>query len=75
MELQLNIYWEIDKFSEPLYEVTRWQVKYMMRCEKKWIPKKVIYEDVEYDQLHNENVFTCICPSCGLHIITFYDSE
>lgn len=42
---------------------------------KKQIPRKVTYEDIGYNPFHDENVFACICPSCGLHIITFTDSD
>ena len=33
---------------------------------KKQVQKKVKYEDVDYDQYNNVNVYACICPSCGL---------
>lgn len=36
-------------------------------------PKKIIYEDIGYDHYKNVNVYGCICPSCGLHIIEFTD--
>lgn len=41
----------------------------------KRVPKKVIFEDVGYDFHYNENVYACICPSCGLHILNFTDSD
>ena len=47
----------------------------MNRWENKQIPKKIVYEDVGYDQYHDVNVYACICPSCGLHIIRFDDSD
>lgn len=42
---------------------------------KKQVQKKVKYEDVDYDQYNNVNVYTCICPSCGLEIIRFNDND
>lgn len=42
---------------------------------KKQIPKKVLYEDVGFDCHHNVNLYACICPSCGLHIIDFSDDD
>lgn len=45
------------------------------RAEKKQIPKKVIYEDIGYNQYQNVNVYACVCPSCGLHIIVFDDDD
>ena len=45
------------------------------RWEKKQKAEKVSYEDVGYDQYHDENIYACICPSCGLEIIRFYDSD
>ena len=42
---------------------------------KKQVQKKVKYEDVDYDQYNNVNVYACICPSCGLEIIRFYDND
>lgn len=45
------------------------------RWEKKQIPQKVVYEDIGYDMHKNVNVYACICPSCGLHIIRFDDSD
>lgn len=38
-------------------------------------PKKIIYEDIGYDYYKNVNVYGCICPSCGLHIIEFTDDD
>lgn len=45
------------------------------RLLKKRIPKKVLFEDRGYDVMNNENVYGCICPACGLEIITFTDEE
>ena len=42
---------------------------------KKQIPKKVLYEDVGFDCHHDVNLYACICPSCGLHIIDFSDDD
>ncbi len=47
----------------------------MNRWEKKQIPQKVVYEDIGYDMHKNVNVFACICPSCGLHIMRFDDND
>lgn len=47
----------------------------MDRWENKKEPKKVLYEDIGYDIHKNVNVFACICPSCGLHIIEFDDGD
>lgn len=45
------------------------------RPEEKWKPKKVLFEDIGYDQYHNVNVYACICPDCGLHIFEFTDDD
>ncbi len=45
------------------------------KWKEKYKSKKVIYEDIGYDQYHNVNVYACICPSCGLHIIEFDDED
>lgn len=42
---------------------------------KKQTPKKVLYEDVGYDFHRDVNLYACICPSCGLHIIEFSDID
>lgn len=47
----------------------------MTRVEKKQIPRKVLYEDIGYNQYQNVNMYACICPSCGLHIIEFDDDN
>lgn len=36
---------------------------------------KVLYEDVGFDCHHDVNLYACICPSCGLHIIDFSDDD
>ena len=46
-----------------------------VKALKKQIPMKVLYEDVGYDQYHDVNLYACICPSCGLHIIGFSDDD
>lgn len=46
-----------------------------VRALKKQIPRKVKYEDVGYKLASNVNVYACICPSCGLHIIEFDDDD
>ncbi|MDY5881947.1 MAG: hypothetical protein SPJ65_01265, partial [Roseburia sp.] len=46
-----------------------------VKALKKQIPRKVSYEDVGYDQYHDTNLYACICPSCGLHIIDFSDDD
>lgn len=40
---------------------------------KKQIASKVKFEDVGYDQYHDVNVYSAICPSCGCHIIKYTD--
>lgn len=47
----------------------------MTKADKKQIPQKVLYEDIGYDQYENVNVYACICPSCGLHIIRYDDND
>ncbi len=47
----------------------------MIKAEKKQIPQKVLYEDVGFNHHYNVNVYACICPSCGLHIIEFDDNN
>ena len=47
----------------------------IIRPEEKWNPKKVLFEDVGYDINRNVNVFACVCPDCGLDIITFTDDD
>lgn len=42
---------------------------------EKQIPRKVLYEDVGFDCHHDVNLYACICPSCGLHIIGFSDDD
>lgn len=42
---------------------------------EKQIPKKIKYEDSGYDHYNNVNIYACICPSCGLHIIYFNDED
>ena len=46
-----------------------------VKALKKQVPKKVLYEDVGYDCHRDENLYACICPSCGLDIIDFSDSD
>ena len=46
-----------------------------IKALKKQIPMKVLYEDVGYDFHRDENLYSCICPSCGLHIIEFSDGD
>lgn len=45
------------------------------RPEEKWKPKKVLFEDVGYDVWANVNLYSCVCPDCGLHIIDFTDDD
>ena len=42
-----------------------------VKALEKQIPRKVLYEDVGFDCHHDVNLYACICPSCGLHIIGF----
>lgn len=46
-----------------------------VKALEKQIPRKVLYEDVGFDCHHDVNLYACICPSCGLHIIGFSDSD
>lgn len=46
-----------------------------VKAVRKQMHRKVSYEDVGYDQYHDVNLYTCICPSCGLHIIGFSDDD
>lgn len=47
----------------------------MTRADKKQIPKKVLYEDIGYDQHRNVNLYGCICPSCRLVVVRFDDTD
>lgn len=47
--------------------------KLAVKSLEKQIPKKVLYEDAGYNPWHDVNLYACICPSCGLHIIEFSD--
>lgn len=53
------------------YEVRMGAIKAL----KKQIPKKILYEDVGFDCCYDINLYACICPSCGLHIIDFSDDD
>ena len=46
-----------------------------IKALEKQIPKKVLYEDVGFDCHRDVNLYACICPSCGLHIIDFSDDD
>lgn len=46
-----------------------------VKAVRKQMYRKVSYEDVGYDQYHDVNLYACICPSCGLHIIGFSDDD
>lgn len=52
-----------------------WACDFGTKALKKQIPMKVLYEDVGYDFHHDVNLYACICPSCGLHIIEFSDID
>lgn len=39
------------------------------------IPREISYEDVGYDFYRNVNLYACKCPTCGLEIIHFDDSD
>lgn len=52
-----------------------WACDFGAKALKKQIPKKVLYEDVGFDCYHDVNLYACICPSCGLHIIDFSDDD
>lgn len=71
-------------FLESSENKDEWQKKYLKEawaCDfgtkalKKQISMKVLYEDVGYDFHHDVNLYACICPSCGLHIIEFSDID
>ena len=49
--------------------------KAAIKALQKQIPKKVLYEDVGFDCCYDINLYACICPSCGLHIIDFSDDD
>lgn len=46
-------------------------LKEVRKAVEKQKPEKVTIEDVGYNQYRNVNLYACICPSCGLHIIEF----
>lgn len=50
-------------------------IEVLQELVDKATPKKIIYEDIGYDHYKNVNVYGCICPSCGLHIIEFTDDD
>lgn len=52
-----------------------WACDAGVKALEKQIPKKVLYEDVGFDCYHDVNLYACICPSCGLHIIDFSDDD
>ncbi len=54
---------------------TRIAISKGIKALQKQIRKKVLFEDVGYNIHHSLNVYACICPSCGLHIITFDDDD
>ena len=66
---------ETDKFIHEIGEAIQKRMKQNEKIRKKYTPKKVLYEDVGYDDCYNINLYACICPSCGLHIIEFSDDD
>ena len=46
-----------------------------VKAVRKQMRRKVRYEVVEYDECYDVNLYACICPSCGLHIIEFSDND
>lgn len=50
-------------------------IEVLQELVDKATPKKIRYEDIGYDHYKNVNVYGCICPSCGLHIIEFTDDD
>lgn len=46
-----------------------------VKALEKQIPRKVLYEDAGFDCNRDANLYACICPSCGLHIIDFSDDD
>ena len=64
----------VDKYIDHCSEIgKRYPTCPIEPCEER--NKKVLFEDIGYDSFHNVNVYACICPSCGLHIIEFTDDE
>lgn len=49
--------------------------KQVSKALGKQTPKKVLYEDIGYDSWNNQNMYACICPSCGLRIFEFGDND
>lgn len=58
---------EIIKYREAL--------ELAVKALEKQMRRKVRYEVVEYDECYDVNLYACICPSCGLHIIEFSDND
>lgn len=50
-------------------------IKLATKALKKQIPQKILFEDVGYNFHYNANLYSCICPSCGAHIIDFSDND
>ena len=61
--------------SKELTDKYRKAIIRVQKALKKQIPQKVRYEDIGYDTWHEQNIYACICPSCGLHIIEFGDND
>lgn len=80
-EEAINIFQERIDLIKQDYPDVKDLVEYLEALEvaikalKKQIPKKVLYEDVGYNCHRDENLYACICPSCGLHIIEFSDND
>lgn len=51
------------------------QYRNIVKATEKANPRKVIFEDDGYSYWNNVNVYACICPDCGLHIIEFTDDD
>lgn len=47
----------------------------LQKCVNKQNRKKVRFEDTGYDQFHDVNVYAAICPSCGLALAEWDDSQ
>lgn len=68
-DLEIKEEWQKEYLKEA------WACDLGAKSSDKQIPKKVLYEDVGFDCCYDVNLYACICPSCGLHIIDFSDDD
>lgn len=66
---------EIKEEWQKEYLKEAWACDSGAKASEKQIPMKVLYEDVGFDCCYDINLYACICPSCGLHIIDFSDDD